>query len=123
MWQKRFNKNGKISNSQDMYRHRRIGINWVVTTPLVEKKIIILRAGGQMYGYIYDYQNFLGLNFTCSTKIHELHYNMSLDCLLERVIITFTSNVKREFVPRVPLLVAYCSLFLLINKTFFIRIV
>ena len=90
---------------------------------LVEKKIIILRAGGQMYGYIYDYQNFLGLNFTCSTKIHELHYNMSLDCLLERVIITFTSNVQREFVPRVPLLVAYCSLFLLINKNFFIRIV
>ena len=30
----------------------------------------------------------------------ELRYNLSVDYLLVRLIITFTSNVKREFVPR-----------------------
>ena len=40
---------------------------------------------------------------------------------LERLSIKFTSNSKREFVPRdqlSPLLVVYCSLFLLINSKF-----
>ena len=30
----------------------------------------------------------------------ELRYNLSVDYLLVKLIITFTSNVKREFVPR-----------------------
>ena len=47
-----------------------------------------------------------------------VNFIRSLICIIERLSITFTSNGKREFVPRdqvSPLLVVYCSLLLRIN--------
>ena len=50
---KRFNKNGKISNSQNMYRHRRIGINWVVTVSWkANNNITCGRADVRVYDYM-----------------------------------------------------------------------
>ena len=86
--------------------------------------IVSWKANNNVTGGRADYfagmttNSWMEIDITCGTKIHALRAGAPLlfvtwlfKIIFERLIITFLSNVKREFVPRdqvSSLLVVYC---------------